>query len=122
MSLTDFDEDERITQDDIKMIVDRLVLNHFLDSSAKEQICEVVSNVVFHIIWSSEHKILSDPARNGFPYIGWLLDRVRISICNGKDTKLGSLFSVQGLDLKILYLILSANKRPNILIIHKTFI
>lgn len=33
-----------ITREDIFQIVDRLVLNHFLDSSAKEQICDVVSN------------------------------------------------------------------------------
>lgn len=40
---SDFDEDGRITQEDIFKITDRLVLNHFLDSTAKEKICEVVS-------------------------------------------------------------------------------
>lgn len=42
LSFADFDEDEKITQNDIFKIADRLVLNHFIDSSAKEKICEVV--------------------------------------------------------------------------------
>lgn len=34
-----------ITREDISRIVDRLVLNHFIDSSAKEQISEVVRGI-----------------------------------------------------------------------------
>lgn len=46
--ISDFDEDGEITRADLFKMIDRLATNHFLDSSAKDKLCDVVRRRLFY--------------------------------------------------------------------------